>query len=75
MIHKEITASERVGNMFILLCVIQYIWAIYGQLLVIITAVMIQTHFRWVLCAERIQEDTRRGGSNSCHTFVVHSNY
>ena len=25
MIHKEITASERVGNMFILLCVIQYI--------------------------------------------------
>ena len=51
MIHKEITASERVGNMFILLCVIQYIWAIYGQLLVIITAVMIQTHFRWVLFA------------------------
>ena len=35
MIHKEITASEHVGNMFILLCVIQYIWAIYGQLLVI----------------------------------------
>ena len=24
------------------------IWAIYGQLLVIITAVMIQIHFRWV---------------------------